>query len=94
MDIEQKLARLKIFTSFLIAVGGIYTVIRTKAPVTVEELGSQYCLIGPYKEHNVNVEVEICEPQSQAIKEAMEDLKKEGIKVNMQLLMLMSLPPT
>ncbi|XP_028395807.1 glycogen [starch] synthase-like [Dendronephthya gigantea] len=62
-------------------VGGIYTVIRTKAPVTVEELGNQYCLVGPYKEHNVNVEVEICEPQSQAIKDAMEDLKKEGIKV-------------
>lgn len=29
-------------------VGGIYTVIRTKAGVTVDELGDDYFLIGPY----------------------------------------------
>ena len=55
--------------------------IRSKAPVTVEELKNEYCLIGPYKEHNVNMEVEVCDPQSNAIKEAMAELQKEGIKV-------------
>ena len=55
--------------------------IRSKAPVTVEELKNQYCLIGPYKEHNVNMEVEVCEPQNNAIKEAIAELEKEQIKV-------------
>jgi glycogen(starch) synthase len=62
-------------------VGGIYTVIRSKAPVTVEELKNQYCLIGPYKEHNVNMEVEVCEPPNNAIKEAIAELEKDEIKV-------------
>jgi hypothetical protein len=47
----------------------------------VEELKNEYCLIGPYKEHNVNMEVEVCDPQSNAIQEAMAELQKEGIKV-------------
>ena len=56
--------------------------IRSKAPVTVEELKNQYCLVGPYKEHNVNMEVEVCEPQNNAIKETISELQKEGIKVS------------
>ena len=66
----------------LVIVGGIYTVIRSKAQVTVEELKNQYCLIGPYKERNVNMEVEVCEPQNTVIKETMRELQKEGIKVS------------
>ena len=31
-------------------VGGIYTVIRSKTGVSVNELGDQYILLGPYKE--------------------------------------------
>lgn len=38
-------------------VGGIYTVLRTKASVTTEELGDQYCMLGPYKEERVKLEV-------------------------------------
>ena len=38
-------------------VGGIYTVIRSKVPVSVEELGNRYVLVGPYKEY-ANLEVE------------------------------------
>ena len=67
---------------FWFIVGGIHTVIRSKAPVTVDELNNQYCLIGPYKEHKVNLEVEVCEPQLPAIREAMDILQKEGIKVS------------
>ena len=47
----------------------------------MEELKNQYCLVGPYKEHNVNMEVEVCEPQNNAIKETISELQKEGIKV-------------
>lgn len=39
-------------------VGGIYTVIRSKAFVSTEELGDQYCLLGPYKEACAKTEVE------------------------------------
>ncbi|KDR15979.1 glycogen [starch] synthase [Zootermopsis nevadensis] len=39
-------------------VGGIYTVIRSKAYVSTEEMGDQYCLLGPYKEHSARTEVE------------------------------------
>ena len=39
-------------------VGGIYTVLRTKAPATVRRWGEQYALVGPYREHSARVEVE------------------------------------
>lgn len=47
----------------------------------MEELKNEYCLIGPCKQDKVNLEVEICEPQMPAIKEAMNALQKDGIKV-------------
>jgi len=39
-------------------VGGIYTVIRSKTGVSVNELGDQYVLLGPYKEVHARQEVE------------------------------------
>jgi len=39
-------------------VGGIYTVIRSKTGVSVNELGDQYILLGPYKEFHARQEVE------------------------------------
>ncbi|KAJ3064173.1 glycogen synthase isoform 1, partial [Quaeritorhiza haematococci] len=39
-------------------VGGIYTVIKSKAPVTVNEYGSRYCLIGPLSYKTAPMEVE------------------------------------
>jgi glycogen(starch) synthase len=39
-------------------VGGIYTVIRSKAFVSTEEMGEQYCLLGPYKENYARTAVE------------------------------------
>ena len=38
-------------------VGGIYTVIRSKTGVSVNELGDQYILLGPYKEFHARQEV-------------------------------------
>ncbi|XP_059170938.1 glycogen [starch] synthase-like [Physella acuta] len=62
-------------------VGGIYTVIKTKAPVTVEEWGEQYCLIGPYNESCVRTEVEILEPHHHVYRETIGNMRKAGIKV-------------
>jgi len=62
-------------------VGGIYTVIRTKAAVTVEELGDQYCLVGPLNESCVRTEVEILEPSNYALVGAIQHMREFGIKV-------------
>ena len=67
--------------SVQLVVGGIYTVIKTKAAVTVEELGDQYCLMGPYNESCVRTEVEICEPQNEAFKYALKHMRDHGLKV-------------
>ncbi len=55
--------------------------IRTKAQVTTEELGDQYCLIGPYNEQLVRTEVEVEEPTDYAYREAIQALKNFGIRV-------------
>ena len=62
-------------------VGGIYTVIRTKASVTVEELGEQYCLVGPLNESCVRTEVEMMEPTNHALTGAIQHMREFGIKV-------------
>lgn len=63
------------------SVGGIYTVIRSKAGVSVEELGDQYCLIGPYNEGLVKTEVEVMEPPESFLQNAIQTMKNSGIKV-------------
>ncbi|GAU97511.1 hypothetical protein RvY_08793 [Ramazzottius varieornatus] len=62
-------------------VGGIYTVIRSKAEVTVNEMGNQYILLGPYNEHCVRTEVEVMEPDTDVLKKSIEDMKNQGIGV-------------
>ncbi|EPB78366.1 hypothetical protein ANCCEY_02515 [Ancylostoma ceylanicum] len=61
-------------------VGGIYTVLRTKAPISTEELGDQYCMLGPYNEDRVKLEVEILEPDNVAMKYALEHVRECGFK--------------
>ena len=39
-------------------VGGIYAVLRSKAPSFVSRWGDRYCLIGPYEPHNTQAEFE------------------------------------
>ena len=41
-------------------VGGIYTVIRSKTGVSVNEMGDQYILLGPYKEYHARYMYESC----------------------------------
>uniref|UniRef100_A0A673JZD3 Glycogen [starch] synthase n=1 Tax=Sinocyclocheilus rhinocerous TaxID=307959 RepID=A0A673JZD3_9TELE len=63
-------------------VGGIYTVIQTKAKITVDEWGENYIMMGPYYEHNFKTQVEKCEPPNQAIKAAMDSLNNNGCQVH------------
>ncbi|KAK2167807.1 hypothetical protein NP493_1259g00013 [Ridgeia piscesae] len=62
-------------------VGGIYTVLKTKANVSVEELGEQYCLIGPYNESCVQMEVEVLEPYNEAMQRTLKQMRDHGLKV-------------
>ncbi|KAM9299630.1 glycogen [starch] synthase, muscle isoform 2-T2 [Gastrophryne carolinensis] len=61
-------------------VGGIYTVIQTKAKITTDEWGENYFLIGPYFEHNVRTQVELIEPPNPAIKGAIDSMNSKGCK--------------
>lgn len=62
-------------------VGGIYTVIRSKAYVSTEELGEQFCLLGPYKEHCARAEVEEVEFSKGPLLEAVNTLRYRGYKL-------------
>ncbi|XP_033883272.1 glycogen [starch] synthase, liver isoform X1 [Acipenser ruthenus] len=62
-------------------VGGIYTVIQTKAKITVDEWGENFFMVGPYYDHNVKTQVELCEPPNPAIKKAMDALRSNGCQV-------------
>lgn len=74
----------------LSSVGGIYTVIQTKAKITVDEWGENYIMMGPYYEHNFKTQVEKCEPPNQAIKAAMDSLINNGCQVLHTWLLVMS----
>uniref|UniRef100_A0A7N8WN55 Glycogen [starch] synthase n=1 Tax=Mastacembelus armatus TaxID=205130 RepID=A0A7N8WN55_9TELE len=63
-------------------VGGIYTVIQTKARITTDEWGENYYMMGPYFEHNFKTQVEGCEPPNPAIRKAMDSLIHNGCQVH------------
>ncbi|XP_070564062.1 glycogen [starch] synthase-like [Ptychodera flava] len=63
-------------------VGGIYTVIRSKAGETVEELGDQYCLLGPFNEACVRTEVEIMDdPEQPLLSKTINSMRNRGVKI-------------
>jgi glycogen(starch) synthase len=49
---------LEISTEVCNQVGGIYQVIRSKAPLMVQRWGERYCLVGPYIEDRAALLVE------------------------------------
>ena len=61
-------------------VGGIYTVIKTKVPVTVSEYGDRYCLIGPLSYKTAPMEVEAEEPTDKHLAASLESMRAQGIK--------------
>ncbi|VEL13150.1 unnamed protein product [Protopolystoma xenopodis] len=62
-------------------VGGIYTVIRTKAASHVQELGDRYVLIGPLNEMCMRTEVDITEPTSEQLKRTIAKMRDHDIKI-------------
>ncbi|XP_034019592.1 glycogen [starch] synthase, liver isoform X1 [Thalassophryne amazonica] len=66
----------------MFVVGGIYTVIQTKAKITVDEWADNYYMMGPYFEHNVKMQVEECEPPNPAVRKAMDALISNGCQVH------------
>ncbi|CAF4492938.1 unnamed protein product [Rotaria sp. Silwood2] len=62
-------------------VGGIYTVIRSKVPITKKEYGNNYICLGPYNDSFVKTEVEISESKNEAIRETVNDMKRYGVNV-------------
>jgi len=63
-------------------VGGIYTVLRSKAESTVDELGENFCMIGIYNERFVAMEVEKMDPTLPHLKKAVQSMRERHIGVS------------
>lgn len=61
-------------------VGGIYTVLRTKAPVTSQEFNDRFYMLGPLFHAKAHLEVEQLEPQSEPLKRTLNALNQRGIR--------------
>jgi glycogen(starch) synthase len=63
-------------------VGGIYTVIRSKAPAMMDRWGDNYCLIGPYVHPTVDAFFEPIDDYSDAFGKAVLRLRERGLEVH------------
>jgi len=61
-------------------VGGIYQVLRSKAPLMTQRWGEQYYLVGPWEESKASLEYEEVRPAGW-IARALQQLKDEGLTV-------------
>jgi glycogen(starch) synthase len=62
-------------------VGGIYQVLRSKAPIMVERWRHQYCVVGPYVPHAASIEFEPLSPGGW-LSAVIEDLAAEGVRAH------------
>ena len=62
-------------------VGGIYTVIRSKAPAIMENWSGRFCMIGPYVNKNIHAELEPLEDAADIFGLAAANLRKKGYDV-------------
>ncbi|KAI9857032.1 MAG: glycogen synthase isoform 1 [Trichoglossum hirsutum] len=62
-------------------VGGIYSVLKSKAPITTAEYGDRYCLIGPLNRNSAAVEVEALTPTYPALAETITSMESRGIEL-------------
>ncbi|KFY94254.1 hypothetical protein V498_03956 [Pseudogymnoascus sp. VKM F-4517 (FW-2822)] len=62
-------------------VGGIYSVIKSKAPVTTAEYGDRYTLIGPLNRQSAAVEVEALTPTNPALAATIAAMEERGISI-------------
>ena len=63
-------------------VGGIYTVIRSKAPSMVQHANGPYCMVGPYLSRNIQAELEPLDDQEDIFGQAASILRKKGYDVH------------
>ncbi len=63
-------------------VGGIYTVIRSKAPSMVENASGPYCMVGPYLSRNIQAELEPLDDSQDIFGQAAAILRKKGFDVH------------
>jgi glycogen synthase len=63
-------------------VGGIYTVIRSKAPAMVKQANGPYCMIGPYVSRNIHAELEPLDDSQDIFGQASAILRKKGYDVH------------
>ena len=62
-------------------VGGIYSVLKSKAPVTTAEYGERYTLIGPLNRASAAVEVEELTPSNPHSRDTMKSMRDRGIEL-------------
>lgn len=62
-------------------VGGIYSVLKSKAPVTTAEYGDRYTLIGPLNKASAAVEVEELTPSSPAMRDTISSMQERGVEI-------------
>lgn len=62
-------------------VGGIYAVMRSKAPVTVAEFGNRYTAFGVFDPRTADVEVEQLEPKIPYIRDTIESMRDRGVHI-------------
>lgn len=63
-------------------VGGIYTVIRSKAPAMMKTHGGNYCLVGPYVNKSIMAELEPLTDSNDIFGQAAANLRKKGYDVH------------
>ncbi len=63
-------------------VGGIYTVIRSKAPAMAEQVNGPFCMIGPYMGKNIQAELEPLDDVEDVFGQAAANLRKRGFDVH------------
>lgn len=61
-------------------VGGIYSVLKSKAPITVAEYRERYTLIGPWDYNSAQIEVEELQVSDPVIKQTLDSMSERGVK--------------
>lgn len=89
-SVSKKLTKKKVKETVLLEiawevmnqVGGIYTVIRSKAPTVSEKWENNYCLIGPYDHKQVVAEFEPIQDEEDSFGKAVKQLRDKGLVVH------------
>ncbi len=61
--------------------GGIYTVLRSKAPASVQYWGRHYWLVGPYREQSAHLEFEPTAPH-RTMRAVVEEFRQRGVTLH------------